>query len=320
MTEDEAELLLRRIQKKEDLVKEAKKSGDKKTVKDLSMRIALLEWEVIYVDSGGNSLNAPDDISQIEFMITNKKTSLEGFKRNIKLLPNDDIDLAKYTKIIETLTAQIEYLSAKRKVIIENRHLKELAKYIKIAESEGVRIIASPLEHQADVSRFKPVKREKRKKGFTIDTSKISIYVIIFFLLLSVYIGTSWRKTPYDRAIIRNYVVARNHYIEGNNNYVTGDYENSMKEYAIAATFFSKASADATLASNSNKGKMSIYFNNKRRFFKQWEDISIKMVESSKEFESGDPNVAAAYAEEVVWMAEIAETYNNLADEAWGLI
>jgi hypothetical protein len=180
--------------------------------------------------------------------------------------------------------------------------------------------MASTLEHEAELGRFKPKKIEQRKKEFVVDFQKITIVLVIFFLFLAVYLGVFWRKTPYDQDIIRSYVIARNHYIAGNDFYISGDYINSIKEYATAAAFFDQASDTAELAATSKSGKMSIYFSNKGRFFAVWEEISLKMIDSSEESLYGNQDLGVEYVEDAVEMAEIADRYNKLADEAWRLL
>ena len=320
MPEDEITLLLQRIKKKKEDLREAEAQGDKATSELLSTRLTLLNAEMSYLESGGSSINAPDSPSKLEFLLKEKKALLEEFKRNINHLPNGDIELSKYREIERILNAQYEYLSAKHKVISENRPVKELGRYMQLAEAEGVQIVASLLEHEVELKRFKPAKKERKKREFTVDFRKIPTIIVVLLLIFSLYTGLFWRKTPYDRDIIRNYVVARNHYIAANDHYVAGDYENSGKEYAVAAAYFNKASKDADLAAKDESGKMQIYFDNKRRFFQEWERISLRMIESSKEFQVGSARLGAAHAEEVVDMAETAGTYNRLAEEAWSLL
>jgi hypothetical protein len=320
MPEDELRLLKRRVITKTELLKEAERRGDIRTAKLLSIKLDLLKTEASYLESGGTTLKAPDDLSQIEFILRQRFALLEEMRGNMSKLPENDIDLQGFKEIEKVISAQCEYLSAKRAVISEERSLSELGRYIQLAEENGVRFSASPLEREADLERFKPPKIEKRKKEFVLDFRQVALIITVIFLIFSVYIGTSWRKTPYDREIIRSYVVARNHQITGNDYYTGGDFEKAIKEYAIAAAFFNRASENAELAAKSKSGKMYIYFNNKRKFFEGWEQISLKMIESSREFQTGDHNLAASHVRKAVEMAELAATYNNVAEEAWGLI
>ncbi len=320
MVDDEIDLLDTRIAKKEKLIKEAAEKGDKKAEELYLNKLALLKAKKKYIESGGNELKAPDDPGQIEFDLKAKKTLLADFKIHIKHLPQDDVDVPLYQEIENILKAQVEYLSAKYLVITENRPISELSRYIRLTESEGVDLISSGLEHEADVHAYKPKKVKARKKEFHFDLRKIPLIIAVIFLLFSVYIGTSWRKTPYDREIIRSYVVARNYYISGNNNYMQGNYESSVRDYAIAAAYFNKASKEAQSAAATQSGRMRLYFDYKGKFFIEWEKISLKMVDSSNEFKSGDHVEGADLAQEAVTMAERAMDLNELSEEAWSLI
>ncbi len=51
-----------------------------------------------------------------------------------------------------------------------------------------------------------------------------------------------------------------------------------------------------------------------------WEEISLKMIDSSEESLYGNHDLGVEYVEDAVEMAEIADTYNRLADEAWRLL
>jgi hypothetical protein len=320
MPEDELKNLQQRIKTKEELLKEAKSRGDSKVAEILSTKLSILKTEGSYLESGGKTIKAPDDPAEIDFLLKKKRALLDEMKGNTSKLPQGDIDLKGFKEIEKVISGQCEYLSAKRAVISESRSLSELGRYIQIAEDNGVQFSASSLEREADLERFKPSKVAKRKNEFTLDFRKIALIGTVFFLLLSVYISTSWRKTPYDREIIRNYVVARNHQITGNDYYTSGDFENSIREYATAAAFFNRASKNAEFAAGTKSGKMFIYFNNKRKFFEEWEQISLKMIESSREFQSGNHNLAASHVGEAVEMAELAASYNNVAEEAWSLL
>jgi hypothetical protein len=318
--EDELSLLSYRIRKYEKLLKDVKEKKDEKAIDLYSAKLALIKAKKKYLELGGNTLKTSDDLPEIEFHLKEKKTIIQEITRNVKVLPKNDVEYSIYKEIEKIIGSQREYLKAKHHVISEDRPVKELGSYMQLAEADGIDIIASPLEHEAELHSFKPTKREKRKKEFTIDFRKLAVVIAVFFLLLSLYFGIFWRKTPYDREIIRNYVVARTHFLSGNEYYVSGNFENSIREYATAAAFFNRASKEADRASSDESGKMQIYFANKRKFFHEWEKISLKMLDSSKEFQSGDPALASVYAVEVVDMAELAETYDKLAEEAWGLL
>jgi hypothetical protein len=320
MPEDEVDTLIHRIRKNEEMLKEAEEKGDHTAVEFLSSRLTLLKIEAKYQLAGGDSLEAPDNLSQLEFSLSKKRTMLRELENAIKYMQRDDIETPKYREMHRILSAQCEYLSAKEKIISENRSLSELSAYIQLTEENGVHIVTSALEHEAEVGRFKPKKTEPRKKEFVVDFQKITIVLVIFFLVLAVYLGGFWRKTPYDRDIIRSYVIARNHYIAGNDYYISGDYINSIKEYATAAAFFDQASDTAKLAAASKSGKMYVYFSNKERFFTVWEEISLKMIDSSEESLYGNSDLGIEYVEDAVEMADLADRYNRLADEAWRLL
>jgi hypothetical protein len=320
MSKDEVDLLIHRIRKNEEILKEAEEKGDATSVEFLSSRLSLLKIEAKYLLAGGDVLEAPDILSQLEFALSKKRILLRDLESSIQYMKRDDIETPKYREIKRILSAQCEYLSAKEKILSENRSLSELRVYLQLAEENGVHIVTSTLEHEAEVGRFKPKKIEPRKKEFVVDFRKITAVLVIFFLVLAVYLGAFWRKTPYDRDIIRSYVIARNHYIAGNDYYISGDYINSIKEYATAAAFFDQASETAELAATSKSGKMSIYFSNKGRFFTVWEEISLKMIDSSEESLYGNQDLGVEYVEDAVEMADIADRYNRLADEAWRLL
>jgi hypothetical protein len=324
MQKDEINVLKARLKKREEELKTAEEKGDSKAVEFLISEAALLNAEILYIKSGGKVLKAPDDPAQLEFLLKEKKTILKEFESKINLSffqsPEEQIKLENYRKIERILKAQCEYLTAKHTIITEDRHLTELRRWIKLTEDEGVEIVASTLEHEAEIESFRPSKKEKEKKEFVIEFRKVALAMAVVFIILAVYFGTYWRKTPYDRGIIRDYVVARNHYLTANDYYVTGDYENSKKEYAIAAAFFNRAENGAGLAAKSRRGKMRLYFENKKMFFEQWELIGLNMIKSSEEFQSGDPDVGTEYVVEAVGMAELAGRYNREAEEAWRLL
>jgi len=320
MPEDEVDILIQRIRLTEEHLKVSKAKDDVDETDFLAAKLALLKTEAKYMLAGGRSLEAPDILAQIDFALSKKKALLAELERNIKVMPRDYLELAKYRRIEKILSAQIEYLSAKQTVIAENRKLSELGIYIQLAEENGVDIVPSALEHEAELDRFKPKKREKRKKELVIDFKMVAVVLIVFLLIFSVYLGAFWRKTPYDREIIRSYVIARNHYIAGNNYYTRGEYLGAVKEYATAAAFFDQAKETADLAAESRSGKMNVYFQNKGRFFAVWEEVSRKMIESSEQSLYGDPELAVKAVEDAVDLAGIANSYNELAEEAWRLL
>ncbi|RMF89903.1 MAG: hypothetical protein D6733_05255 [Methanobacteriota archaeon] len=324
MREDELYLLRHRLKKREEELQKAEAAGDAKKVSLLSAEAALLRAEIRYLESGGASLEPPDDPAQLEFLLKEKRSLLSEFEKRINLsffqTPEEQVKLQRYRDIERILKAQCEYLSAKHAIVTENRNIGELREWIKIAEEEGVKIIGSVLEHEAEVESFRPVKKERKKKEFVLDFRKMALGVAVLLLLLSFYFGIFWRKTPYDKEIIRSYVIARNHYIAANEHYVSGRYEDSRREYAIAAAFFNKAEQAAELAERGVHGKMRTYFDFKRKFFSQWELISLNMMRSSDEFRMGDPDAGAALALEAVEMAEKAAAYNGEAEKAWRII
>ncbi|GBE19247.1 MAG TPA: hypothetical protein ENH13_01615 [Euryarchaeota archaeon] len=320
MPEDEVDILIQKIGLTEEHLKVSRAKGDENEADFLAAKLALLKTEAKYLLAGGNSLESPDVLAQIDFVLSKKKALLAELERNINNLPDNYIELAKYRRIEKILSAQIEYLSAKHRVIAENRRLSELGIYIQLAEENGVDIVPSALEHEAELDRFKPKKREKRKKELVIDFRMVAVVLIVFLLIFSIYLGAFWRKTPYDREIIRSYVIARNHYIAGNNYYTQGEYLGAVKEYATAAAFFNQAKETADLAASSRSGKMNIYFQNKGRFFAVWEEVSRKMIESSEQSLYGDPELAVKAVEDAVDLAGIANNYNDLAEEAWRLL
>jgi hypothetical protein len=316
---DEITIVKERIKKKEKLLKEAEDKGDKKSIEKNAVELSLLLVREGFLEVGGPLLEAPDDLAQINFLLKKKKALLDELESNLSNFPKSNVEYPNYKEIERTLNAQCEYLRAKYTVISERRPLQELGRYMQLSEAEGVCLVASPLEHEAELKRFKPGKKEKRKKGLVLDFRKIALVLIVLSLLFSFYVGSSWRKTPYDREIIRSYVTARNHYLLANDYYVLGDYSNSIKEYATAAAFFNQAKIKGELAASSQSGKMKIYFDNKRKFFEGWEQISLKMIESSKAFQSDNFSQGKEYAGDAVRMADQAQSYNLIAEEAWRL-
>jgi hypothetical protein len=318
---DEVDRLKKRIEQKEAALESAKKEEEDTFIKPLETQIKLLKLELEYSKGGGATLKAPDKLSQIEFLMTKKRELLRGFEKGLEDFPTNHIEYNKYSKIMDTVLAQYEYLAAKQTVIAENRALNELGRYIQIAESDGVKIVASTLEHEAQLDTFKPVKKERKKEPlFVLDFRKMALIVTVLLLFLSVYVGTVWRKTPYDRDIVINYVTARNHYIKATDGYMAGDFEKSTREYAIAAAFFNKAAKDADLAKEAKSGKMEVYFDNKKKFFQSWEQISLKMTASSAEFDSGNYDEGVNLVVESVGLSKLANSYNELAEQAWSII
>jgi|GEM_PF-5496980 len=320
MPEDDVDILIQRIRLTEEHHKAASAKGDEIEAEFLAAKLALLKTEAKYLLAGGKSLESPDVLAQIDFALSKKKALLAELERSLKGMPQDYIELAKYRRIEKIISSQCEYLSAKHTVIAENRRLSELGIYIQLAEENGVDIVPSTLEHEAELDRFKPRKMEKRKKELVIDFRMVAVVLIVFLLIFSVYLGAFWRKTPYDREIIRSYVIARNHYIAGNTYYTQGEYLGAVKEYATAAAFFNQAKETADLAASSRSGKMNVYFQNKGRFFTVWEEVSLKMIESSEQSLYGDPELAVKAVEDAVDLAGIANSYNELAEEAWRLL
>lgn len=318
MEKDELDLLEHRIQT---INKKIDKGGlEEEDRLNLSVELGLLNSEKRYILEGGARLKSDDNIGDLDFLLKKKKSILSDITKNLEFLPPDHVEMPKFNMIRNTLQAQSEYLAAKRRVILENRSLSELSRYIRLAEEDGVEIVASHLEHEAELQYYKPEKTESRKKEFTVNFQKIALILAVFFFLVALYGGISWRKTPYDKTIIRSYVVGRAHYLNGNELFVKGDYQGGVNDYTIAAAFFNRASDEAYLAAASKRGKMNIYFDYKGKFFQQWEKISLKMAESSKAFKSNDPEKGALYANEASSMTGMANSYNQFAEEAWSLL
>jgi len=320
LRDDRLLLIKEAIRIKELKLRKAEEEGDHEAMEELEAKIALLKAEAFFLESGGAALKAPDELSEIDFLLSGKKRLLEELREAMGRKQVEDVELERYRRIERLLAAQCSYLEAKRRVVSENRSLSELARYIRLAEEEGVEIVSSPLEHEAEVSLFKAPKRRRKVRKPVLEPRRLAIFLAALLLVFSFYIGVAWRKTPYDREIIRSYLIARGHYMEGSREYVAGDFESSMREYAMAAAFFHKASEQAGLAAESQLGRMRRYFSYKRKFFHGWEMISLAMLNSSREFKSGDPSLGYAYAEDAVDMAEEAQRYNKAAEEFWRII
>ncbi len=320
MPEKVLEVIRKRILKKEEMLKKAKEEGDKSVIKLYQTKLALLRAEERYLQSGGRSLSVPDNLRDIELILEEKKELLKELKNNLVHLPQRDIDSRKFRDVGRILGAQIEYLLAKHSVILENRSFKELSSYIQLASEDGVEILCSPLEHEAEAEIFRPAKKVKKKRELTLDFRRLSLILVVLLVVMATYFGTVWRRTPYDRDIIRSYSVGRNHYLKANDYYVQGTFKNSIHEYQVAAAFFKKASQQAGKAAGTKTGKMNEYFAAKKNFFETWEDISLVMTKSGREFMKGDPSVGSAYAMDAVKMAQTASEYNKAAEDAWSLI
>lgn len=319
MNRDELKLLRQRLNRKQEQLTEAENTNDQSSVSSLSAAIELINVEIEYFEKGGETLKTSDDLLNLSLLIKEKNKLLERLEKQLKSLPDDDINLAKYSSMERILKAQIDYLNAKHTILSENRNISELGRWLGFAEKEGVKIISTPLEHQAELELFKPAKHEKQKT-FVIEFKKIAIVLTLLLIIAAFYMGVYWRKTPYDREIIRAYVVANNVYVTGNADYTSGNYTDSEKKYLTAAAYFNKAKTHAGMAASSQRGKMKIYFGYKEKFFTQWEAISLEMAESSRDFISEEYNSAADHAVEAVNMAKIANDYNRDAEEAWRLL
>lgn len=317
MQGDEFDLLEKRI----DHIKgELGKRVEENVKRELSIKLELLLAKRQYLIQGGPALKSDDSLGDIDFQLKKKKKIINDLSRGIELLPYDDVERPGFEKILRVLSAQYDYLTAKRKVILENRSLPELSHYIRLAEEEDVEIYASPLEHEAELQAYKPSVKESRKKVFAPNFQKMGLYIAIIFFLIALYAGISWRKTPYDREIIRSYGIGRAYYFDGNDRFIKGDYQGAVNSYATAAAFFNRAKSEADLAASTKKGKMNIYFENKGEFFHQWELISLKMADSSNAFRLSDTVKGAQYANEASSMVSTANTYNDMAEEAWSLL
>ncbi len=189
MSDDDIRLVNQRLRKKEEQLRNAEESGDTKGATLLSTIVSLIKLEIKYLEQGGSSLKAPDDLTELYIFLKEKKQMIEDFGILLETLPENDVNNPKYQRITRILSTQAVYLEEKYDLISKNGSLEDLQKWMDFAGREGVEIIESPLEHEASLKAFKPAKVERRKKDFVPDFQKVALALTVLLIMTSFYLG-----------------------------------------------------------------------------------------------------------------------------------